>query len=301
MPSLYTHQMIAKEVFNKMDKPNYIKDNFNEFLLGSIGLEMFNYHKLLKMLQNSPLEQFGSQLRFANHKDFLLTLIEYSKGDVKHMIYVLGFITNYATDRTIRPYIHSRTEKAEGGGDVVRQAEFEQALDAYLYREIELETTVQQANFLERIARRDLRHVAGLLSSVCRYVSDNKRIWKKDIVGSYDDTKAFTKKVKVDRGEAMDKMRLHEAMIGKNGRLTIYVPPNIIQGNDIFNLAHRTWRAPFEMHKARSESVTDLIDMSMNLSINIINQVNEYYIDECNLDRIEEIVGNVNFNGREME
>lgn len=301
MPSLYAHQKIANDVFNKMDKPNYIKSNYNEFLLGSLGLEIFNYHKLLKMLQNSRLEQLGSTLKFADHRNFLLTLVEYSKGDPRHMVYVIGLITNYAADRTVRPYIHSKTEKAEGGGDVVGQIEFEQALDAYLYREKEMKNTVVQAEFLGKVKRSNLRHVSGLLSSVCRYISSDKRIWRKDIVGAFEDTKTFMKKVKEDKDEAMKKMCLYEAMIGKTGRLTTYVPPNVIQGNDVFNLAHRTWRAPFEMHIARNESVNDLIKSSVDLSIVIINQLNEYYIGECGIDRIEELVGNINFNGRAME
>ena len=301
MPSLYAHQHIAKKVFDKMDKPNYIKNNFNEFLLGSLGLEMFNYHKLLKMLQNSSLEQLGSTLKFAKHKDFLLTLIEYSKGDVKHMVYVLGFITNYASDRTIRPYVHSKTEKSEGGGDIVKQIEFEQALDAYLYRKIELENTVVQGEFFKNVRQKELRHVSGLLSSVCRSVSPDIRVWRKDIVGAYLDTKAFTNKVKEDKSDAMKKIRLYEAMIGKTGMLTIHVPPNIIQGNDVFNLARRIWRAPFQIHSARSESVVDLIEKSVDLSINLINQISEYYIDECSIDTVEELIGNINFNGREIE
>ncbi|MEX1376624.1 MAG: zinc dependent phospholipase C family protein [Eubacteriales bacterium] len=300
MPSLYTHQVIAEKVFKKMNKPNYIKEHYDEFLLGSIGVEMFNYHKLLKIFKFSHLEQTGYQLKYANHKDFILTLIEYSKGDVRRMVYVLGIMTNYAADRTIRPYIHSATEKPEGGGDTAKQIEFEQALDAYIYRENELEDIVAQADFLAKVKRKDVRHVSGLLSSVCRYVSDGKRVWRKDVVAAYDDMVKFTLKIKRDEKEAMQKMRLYEAMIGKVGRLTIYVPPNIIQGNDIFNLAHRTWRAPHQPQKARTESIVDLIEKSVDLSVDIINQVNEYYIDECTIEKVEKAIGNINFNGREM-
>ena len=300
MPSLYTHQMIAKRAFNKMGKPNYIKNNFNEFLLGSLGLEIFNYHKLLKIFQNSQLGQAASSLKYAKHKDFLLTLIEYSKGDVKHMVYVLGFMTNYASDRTIRPYIHSRTERPEGGGDIVKQTEFEQALDAYLYREEELETTVEQAEFLYKIRRKQVRHIAGLLSSTSRSVMPEIRVWRKSIVDAIEDTRDFTQRINEGRNDAKKKMKLYEAMIGKVGMITQYVPPNIIQGNDIFNFAHRTWRAPFALHTARSESITDLINESLELSLKIINQINDYYIEECDLEQIENIIGKYNFNGREM-
>ena len=300
MPSLYTHEIIAEKVFKKLNKPNYIKLHYNEFLLGSIGLEMFNYHKLLKMFKRSHLEQIGYQLKYGYHKDFLLTLIEYSKGDARRMVYVMGFLTNYAADRTIRPYVQSATEKPEGGGDAAKQIEFEQALDAYLYRENEIKDTVIQAGFLERIRQREIRHVSGLLSSVCRYVSDGKRVWRKEVVAAYDDTKKFVQRIKKDKKEAMDKIRIYEVMIGKIGRLSMYVPPNIIQGNDIFNLARRTWRVPFQMHKARTESINDLIEKSVDLAVDIINKVNEYYIDECTIETLGEALGNVNFNGRDL-
>lgn len=301
MPSLYAHQTIANKVFDKIGKPNYIKNNYNEFMLGSMGLDMFNYHKLLKMMQNSALEQLGSNLKYARHKELLLSLIEYSKGDVKHMVYVIGFITNYATDRTVRPYIHSRTEKPEGGGDTVKQIEFEQALDAYLYRENELEDDVVQAEFLSKVKRREMRHAAKLLSSVCRHMFPGKRIWNKDIVASYIDTSTFTQKIKKHKENAEKKIRLREGMIGKVGMLSVYVPPKIIQGNDIFNLARRTWRAPFAMHTVRNESITDLLNNSVDAAIDLINQINEYYLGDCELDKIEKSIGNINFNGREME
>ena len=300
MPSLYTHQIIAEKVFEKMGKPNYIKNNFNEFLMGSLGFEIFNYHRLLKMLKNSYLEQLSSVLKYIKHKEFLMALIEKSKGDIKLMVYTLGFLTNYAADTMIRPYIHSVTEKPEGGGDTIKQIEFEQALDAYIYREKEMENTVEQANFLNSVKRRDIRRVSGFLSSVCRYVADNKRIWRKDIVASFDDTRDFTRKIKIEKEDAVKKMKIHEAMIGKTGRIAIFVPPNIITGNDVFNLAHRTWRAPWLQQKARNESVTDLIKKSVDFSVDIINQISEYYLGECETEKVESIIGNVNFNGREM-
>lgn len=301
MPSLYAHQTIANKVFDKMGKPNYIKNNYNEFMLGSMGIDMFNYHKLMKVMQNSSFEQLGSNLKYAKHKDFLLTLIEYSKGDVKHMVYVIGFITSYATDRMVRPYIHSRTEKPEGGGDTVKQIEFEQALDTYLYREKELESNVAQAEFLLKVKRKELRHTSKLLSSVCRHIYPGRRIWKKDIVASYLDTKEFTQKIKKDGTDAMNKMRFKEGMIGKLGRLSVYVPPQIIQGNDTFNLARRTWRAPFAMQTARNESIVDLLNSSVDISADLINWINDYYLGDCEIDKIEKIIGNINFNGREME
>jgi len=301
MPSLYAHKMIADKVFDKLEKPSYIKNNYNEFLLGSIGLEMFNYHRLFKMLQSSHLEQLGSVLKYINHKEFILTLIKQSKGEVKYIIYVLGFITNYSADRTIRPYMHSQTEKPEGGGDIIKQIEFEQALDAYLYRENELESQVKQAEYLQNVKRREIRNVSKLLSIVCRYVSSDKRIWKKDIIAAYEDTKSFTQKIKEDGNEAVRKMKLYEAMIGKQGRLAIYIPPDIITGNDIFNLAHRTWRAPWRVQKARTESIKDLIKNAVGLAVELINLVNDYYLDECGIEEIEQAFGNINFNGREME
>lgn len=293
--------MIAKKVFEKMDKPEYIKNNYNEFLMGSLGLEVFNYHRLLKMLQKSQLERIASVLKYIKHKEFLMTLIEHAKGDIKLMVYTLGVMTNYATDRTVRPYIHSRTEKSEGGGDIIKQIEFEQALDTYIFREKEMENIVVQADFLNSVKRKNLRKVSGFLSSVCRYVSEDKRIWRKDIIAAFDDTRAFTKKVREAKEEAAKKMKTHEALIGKTGRIAVFVPPNIIQGNDIFNLARRTWRAPWLIQKARTESVTDLIKKSVDLSVDIINQVSEYYIDECDIKKVEQFIGNVNFNGREME
>lgn len=301
MPSLYAHQIIANKVFDKMGKPNYIKNNYNEFLLGSMGLDMFSYHKLMKMMQNSSFEQLASNLKYAKHKDLLLTLIDYSKGDVKHMVYVMGFITSYAADREVRPYIHSRTEKPEGGGDTVKQIEFEQALDAYLYREKELENNVVQADFLAKIKRREMRHVSKLISSVCRHIFPGRRIWRKDIVSSYIDTMNFTKKVKSDGVNAAKKMRLREGMIGKLGRLSVYVPPQIIQGNDIFNFARRTWRAPFAIQTARHESITDLMEKSVDTAIDLISHINQYYLGGCEIDKIESLIGNINFNGREME
>jgi len=301
MPSLYAHQIIANKVFDRMGKPTYIKNKYNEFLLGSMGLDMFNYHKLLKMFANSPLDSLGSALKYAKHKDFLLALIEYSKGDVGQMVYVMGFITSYAADRTVRPYIHSRTEKPEGGGDVIKQIEFEQALDAYLYREGELEDDVVQADFLKKIKRRQMRHVSKLISSVCRHIFPGRRIWKKDIVAAYLDTKVFTQKINKHAADATKKMRLYEGMIGKMGRLTIFVPPQIIQGNDVFNLARRTWRAPFAMHAARNESVIDLMELSVDLSIDLINRLNEYYLGDSEIEHVEKMICNINFNGREME
>ena len=100
MPSLYAHKMIADKVFDKLEKPSYIKNNYNEFLLGSIGLEMFNYHRLFKMLQSSHLEQLGSVLKYINHVITSYS-IHYTKlyEDMINEIYIYG--GEYTTSRGI--------------------------------------------------------------------------------------------------------------------------------------------------------------------------------------------------------
>lgn len=301
MPSLYTHQLIARKVFDELEQPEYIKRHYGVFLLGSIGLDMFSYHNLLKVFAYSNLDRLGTTIKYSHHKEFLLELIEISKDNPEYMVYVTGFLCSYATDKTIRPFIHYQTEKPEGGADANKQVKFEQALDAYLYRKGEHEGMPRQGDFLGNMPQGNLRNIANLVRRACNAALDGKKIHRMDIVSAYIDTYTFTRKLKEYNEQAYNKMRTQEVLLGKKGALTILVPPHIIPGNDWFNLAHRGWRVQWEMNVSRSESIIDLVDMSIESALDIINIVNGYYLGESSLDEVEDIIGNINFNGREMQ
>ncbi len=123
MPDVITHALGAMEAINRIDHPltKSIKKNPNTYRLGAQGPDFFFYYRVMPGQDPNHAHQYGGILHRDHPFDFLLALLDYAKIKRKSkdfpilLSYSLGFITHYAFDQTMHPFIYAHSGVPKDG------------------------------------------------------------------------------------------------------------------------------------------------------------------------------------------
>ena len=148
MPDVITHALGAMEAIDRFDHPltKLIKKNTNVYRLGAQGPDFFFYYRALPGQDAQGAHKYGGMLHQNHPFAFLLALLDYTKIKRKSkdfpilLSYSLGFITHYAFDQTLHPFIyaHSGVARDDQPGTQIYHyyhKMYEIACDTYLLQE----------------------------------------------------------------------------------------------------------------------------------------------------------------------
>ena len=148
MPDVITHALGAMEAIDRIDHPlvKSIKKNSNAYRLGAQGPDFFFYYRVFPGQDSEDAHQYGGVLHRKHPFAFLLALLDYAKIKRKSkdfpilLSYSLGFVTHYAFDQTMHPFIYAHSGVAKDDQPETQIYHFyhkmyEIACDTYLLQE----------------------------------------------------------------------------------------------------------------------------------------------------------------------
>lgn len=138
MPSIYTHNVFAKNVYSKLDKT--IKKSFQNqkqlYELFSQSFDFLFYYNFLSLKRGKKIREFGRFCHRNNCKSYLINIIDhikknklYKNADV--VAYLYGSINHYTCDTTMHPYINYLSNLPKNKKGMHNKIEFN--IDAYYY------------------------------------------------------------------------------------------------------------------------------------------------------------------------
>ena len=115
MPSITTHYLFAKEVFNHLNKKEQacIKDDLNIYYIFAQSHDFLFYYTF-DIKNAKRIKELG---HFAHHnytQDYLINIVKYIKDNYLEnnsqlLGYLYGSITHYSLDTSAHPYIFYKT------------------------------------------------------------------------------------------------------------------------------------------------------------------------------------------------
>lgn len=145
MPDVITHALGATEAINRIEDPiaSLIHKNLNAYRLGAQGPDFFFYYHVLPGQDGKEADEYGSRLHREHPFAFLMSLLDYAKIKRKSkdypilVSYSLGFLTHYAFDLTMHPFIYAHsgvTKENDPDSQIYRYYHkmYEVACDTYL-------------------------------------------------------------------------------------------------------------------------------------------------------------------------
>ncbi len=125
MPAVYTHYLVAREVFKAFpdEIQNKIRPKLSLYFFGAQGPDFCFFYKFLDRKQN-----FGSFLHRKGGYSAFNVLKAFSSSE-PIFAYSLGYIAHYAADVCFHPFVYRAAKKS-----LLKHSRIENALDGYFKR-----------------------------------------------------------------------------------------------------------------------------------------------------------------------
>lgn len=292
MPSIITHGLFAKEVYNNLKDEQLIqiiKNNPKEFIIGSNGPDFFFFYKIFNS-KAIHIRNVGNLVHSQSINDFFMNAFEIIEKEENQKLkeamtsYMIGHLCHWALDSCTHPYVNYKTGAYTGISESWHHR-FESMIDAILLKNIKNESiktfkyyllAKQSKNTLEVISKIYIPTVKKLydVEITKKHIKDALHDWYQLLSFTYDPTKTKVKLLKTYE-------RINHSPWLYSGNI---IPIDIDETYDVLNNKKETWCYPTNKDKKSNESFMEIYDRASILVLDIIDHIHdkEYMISHIN-------------------
>lgn len=288
MPSTVTHQIFASQLLEKM---NWSQINLDAYYLGAQGGDMLYFYHPLKRIRKFNL---GLILHKEKIYEYFSELLNYqtNHGNDITLSYIYGYLTHYALDITLHPFIYYEEFKYRTiTKSKIRRKDhihylIEADLDAYLLKSI-FNSNKKSFNY-DKIINKDGDYLIELY-----YLFKNvfSKIYNTDI-----SIKPFTKsvhsfikyyKLLTNRSHLKRKIVMAFEKISFSRHRLSYLFSKEEENETHFNLKHDEWHYLVQPSLKKNDSLLDLYMKSFAVAEEVILRFQESLNHRTNLPFFE--------------
>ena len=299
MPAAYIHENIAKNSLEAIQpSPAYIKNNIYAYELGAQGPDFLFYYNILKFWDKdySPNE-LGNDMHNKRIKAFFrAALVDAKKQGDAAKAWLAGFVTHYAADTTIHPFVYATTDNEDGSRNITAHLVLESQFDTWYFREIQGNTGIpRQAICTKKMTGGQKHQVAEALSAACSVVYPEKMVTSDQVFKSINDMNAIISILyspyKIKHGI----FSLIEKIIKKPQGILRHAPAQHLPESDYLNLNNKIWENPWDKSIKSSFSLPELIEAASELAAKYTKTVIGFFSGEISLDEAIDTFGNKSY------
>ena len=296
MADIYSHTKLAKRVINEIDY------DFNKELvfMGAQGPDPLCYIVLGK--DSKDYSYFCSRTHDTNTQMLLINMVHYVKQHLtkETYSYLIGFLTHYALDVSIHPYIYYNVgeyKKNKPETDIYKglHLQFERSVDCVIIEE----DTKKKAHKLKLHKTQFLtghmpQEVADIMGYTLKqtYGKDNGAfMFKRSVKTMYKNVKHM---LYDPFGIKKQFYKIADLFLKQDLFIKDVSMFNHIKNYDYLNLEHKTWHHPVT-NEAFTKSVYDLVEEGYTFAKDITSKVHRYIFDNAKMD-LETVFTNLSFN-----
>lgn len=312
MPDIITHYLFGIDVLNMLNTKHktIIKNNINLYYLGCQGPDPFLFNHFTPILNKKNGPYVGDLLHRKKTGDFLKFIInrlnKLSKNTIEFnelFSYFIGFITHYVLDSNTHPYIYHftgiydkdnpKTYKYRG-----KHKRFEIAIDTILLKEkLNLDSKYFKIHNeilkLNTISEHILNLFNNALDSIYG-IRNGGNLFN----NSYNDSKLVFKFFFDPYGIKKKFAKIIDKTINKTSE-TVYSSlsyyNSVIEGIDYLNENRNEWNHPSYKDEKYNFSFYDLIEISKNKSLTLINTSIDFIYNKTEHKIIDKLFINISY------
>lgn len=292
MPSGYLHALCAQRA---CALSGVTPVRAEVMTLGAQGPDPLFTLGLFPLRPSSRPGKLGSLLHEYRTGAFLHALCRRAKdGSDVDRDFALGFLTHYALDSTVHPYVYAHSAKADGSYSSSVHMRLEKHWDAlYYHREGYRGTPVIMPGPKE--TQPLWPEIARLLSGAIRDVFPEQEVSWENISEALSGTAYVNRLTHSPRGVKYGFVWLAERIVGKPGVATSQMTPRFPSKADITNSAHRPWHSPFEPDVERTEGLEELYERGTNRAAELLAAGRRYFDQALDEEGLARVIGNVGY------
>lgn len=287
MPSITTHYIFAKEVFNnlKTEDKKRIESNIDIYQTFAQSHDYLFYYKF--GTKHKEINKLGRYAHHNNTQEYLLNIVKEIKNNKEEqnselLAYLYGSITHYVLDTTCHPYIFYKTgvyrkkepntKKYFGG-----HSKIEKDLDAYYYKKY-TKKDYNLCNISKEIIDKPV-FSNKLINTINKVY---KETYNKENIGNYyikaiNNTKFIYSLIINDRFGIKKAIYKLLDFILNNNKTYISTYSTYIKKPDIkyLNKDKKEWNNPCNPELKYNYSFDELYEIALNKTIEIIKEINK--------------------------
>lgn len=292
MPSGYLHYCCAM----KAAKDANISISHKEaYVLGTQGPDPLFTLGIFPLRASSKPKPYGKMLHTRRTGAFLETLCALAKEQSPlQQAYAMGFLTHYALDSTVHPYVYAHSTDEQGQYSSSLHMRLEKGWDALYYRrDGHKGTPVSMIGIAE--SKMHWETIAALWAEVICTVYDSQ-LSKEEIL------EAFVNSVKINKWTHSPLGITHALMsfiervfLRKPYMITSHITPCAPIREDIENTAHLPWHPPAEADRVRTEGLPELYEAATKRASELLKAASAFFEDALPADALMQIIGNCGY------
>lgn len=292
MPSGYLHEVCARRACALASVTPVRMDVMITGAQGPDPLFVLGMFPLKLSAKPSPL---GNLLHSYRTGAFLRALCRRAKdGSDLDRAYALGFLTHYALDSTVHPYVYAHSNKPDGSYSSSLHMRLEKHWDALYYqRDGHAGTPVIMPGVPD--VKADWPEIARLWQGAIDEVFPEQGVSVEMIEKALHDAAYADRLTHSPRGGKYALVWALERVIGKPGLGTSQMAPRFPSRKDITNAAHAPWRSPFEPEWERTEGLEELFEAGVRRAGELVGAAGRFFSGEIDETALAEIIGNVGY------
>ncbi len=295
MPAAYIHENIAQKALGKIKHPpQYIKENMAAFELGAQGPDFLFFYNIFKFWDKdfSP-NKLGEKMHVQRVNEFFRSvLINSKKQGAAALAWTIGFVTHYAADTTIHPFVYGKTDNADGSHNTNCHLTLESQFDTWYYRSKGNKGIPKQAKFSKIISNEQKSQVALTVSIACDEVYPESRLTYEQAHKAIDDMGKIISVLYSPYKIKHSIFTLIEYIIKKPGVVTSHAPAQKLPEYDFLNLEKEIWENPWDKSIKSNHSFPELFDIAADKAAKYIETVMGFFDGNMSLDETSAILGN---------
>lgn len=292
MPSGYLHKLCAQQAAARAGIAPLVGEAFT---LGAQGPDpLFSLHMFPLRLSSRP-HPYAGILHKRRTGAHLLALLSQAKAEgAAERSYAMGFLTHYALDSTVHPYVYARSVDARGKYVSALHMRLEKHWDALYYR---------------RDGGKGTPLFMPGVKEARPYWQAIARVWSRAILAAYPELsvdeamlmEAFAAAEHANQlthsntGVKYALVWCLERVIGKPGYLTSQITPRFPSKKDIENSAGLPWRSAAEPGRERTEGLSELFEAAVLRAEELLCAAQAYFNDNLSEQALAATIGNAGY------
>lgn len=299
MPAAYIHEKIAKKALEIItDKPFFMANNIDAFELGAQGPDVLFFYNVLNFLdKDTRPNHLGSRIHEEHVNDFFrVALLSSKEQQGAAPAWLLGFVSHYAADCTVHPFVYATTNNEDGSSNSTRHLVLESQFDTWYYRAKGEKGIPRQARCITDINDLQKTDIANVLFKSCEIVFPESKLSFRQAFKTIGDMDKIICILFSTRRIKHNIFSFIEKLIGQPQIITRHAAAQRLPDYDFLNLEKNSWKNPWDDNNEFSYSFPELFELAVLKSVEYINAVIDFFDDKISIDEVLEVLGDNNYN-----
>jgi hypothetical protein len=292
MPSGYLHKRCAEEAARRAGLQIAAPE---AYLLGAMGADPLFMLGIFPLRLNSRPLGYGHMIHQRSTGAFLLALLRQGRaGGAIARGFALGFLTHYALDTTVHPYVYAHSVGRDGRYHSRIHMRLEKRWDTlYFRRDGGRGTAVTLPGIAE--AQAIWPEIAAIWARAMAEVFPGEAISEELALKALQDAARANRLTHSPRGGKYALVWAAERIIGKAGLATAQMAPRFLPRGDFVNAGRKTWRNPAAPEVERNEGLAELWEAAVVRAQGLLEAGAKYLDGEMGEGELAQVIGNLGY------